>query len=92
MIGNTVRYRTYLNGHGFMDGEGLVVDAYTEVSDYSKGEGILGFSASEGSTSSTRKYRVQLSTGGIIDIRANDVEKILTFGKTPIMSDRIIER
>jgi hypothetical protein len=66
MIGNTIKFRYYPTGaHGFRDynkaeeEEGVVVDAFTEITGSVKGESIFGFGEVSGDTKCRRMYKVQ---------------------------------
>lgn len=93
MIGNTIKFRdtssrwvgnSYIQLKDCPIMEGLVVDAYTEIT--GRSEGAFGFS--EGKTCSDRKYKVQYNycdtgTKFFMDIYASQLTEIVKFANTP---------
>lgn len=59
MIGNEIIFSEYDKEYNQIQVEGLVVDAFTEISGKVKGENFMGFGDVSGRTESKRKYKVE---------------------------------
>lgn len=85
MIGNTIIYKQRSEiGNYEWETEGLVVDAYTEVSGQTKGDSAFGFGEVRGNVRSSRMYKVQVyykhsDSYTFVDIRAYQLVRIVKF-------------
>lgn len=102
MIGNTIIFRQYgKTSSGFRDYdkvkevEGLVVDAWTDVSGSVKGESLFGFGDVKGDTQSRRMYKVeyQMYEGGskyYEDIEDYLLIRVVKLAKVVMFDEKII--
>jgi hypothetical protein len=99
MIGNKIKFAEYTysgSTHTREEHEGLVVDAWTDVSGTVSGKTdvFLGFGEGKvsGRTQSNRMYKVQTKYGSFKDIRAGMISEIVEFAKLIVIDEKIIQQ